>query len=141
MYHRFYSSEMRTVSARELRNSGGHVLDSVERSETVTITRDGKPVAELRPPAHSPSPTRLLRRIRRHRSRLQSHRRPTPQNREVPLTGITAGQGHYSLGSPDGIRTRATALRGRRARPLHNGAMEKIAFMRDSLGYQDSNLD
>ena len=25
-------------------------------------------------------------------------------------------------GSPDGIRTRATALRGRRARPLHNGA-------------------
>lgn len=25
--------------------------------------------------------------------------------------------------SPDGIRTRATALRGRRARPLHNGAM------------------
>ena len=26
-------------------------------------------------------------------------------------------------GSPDGIRTRATALRGRRARPLHNGAV------------------
>src|SRR5829696_163078 len=26
-------------------------------------------------------------------------------------------------GSPDGIRTRATALRGRRARPLHNGAL------------------
>ena len=25
--------------------------------------------------------------------------------------------------SPDGIRTRATALRGRRARPLHNGAV------------------
>ena len=25
--------------------------------------------------------------------------------------------------SPDGIRTRATALRGRRARPLHNGAL------------------
>ena len=28
-----------------------------------------------------------------------------------------------SSGSPDGIRTRATALRGRRARPLHNGAL------------------
>lgn len=28
-------------------------------------------------------------------------------------------------GSPDGIRTRATALRGRRARPLHNGALDK----------------
>ena len=27
------------------------------------------------------------------------------------------------LSSPDGIRTRATALRGRRARPLHNGAL------------------
>ncbi len=34
---------------RELRNYGGHVLDSVERGETVTVTRDGKPVAELRP--------------------------------------------------------------------------------------------
>ncbi len=34
---------------RELRNSGGHVLDSVERGETVIVTRDGKPVAELRP--------------------------------------------------------------------------------------------
>ena len=27
--------------------------------------------------------------------------------------------------SPDGIRTRATALRGRRARPLHNGALQE----------------
>jgi hypothetical protein len=27
--------------------------------------------------------------------------------------------------SPDGIRTRATALRGRRARPLHNGALAR----------------
>ena len=29
----------------------------------------------------------------------------------------------HDVGSPDGIRTRATALRGRRARPLHNGAL------------------
>ena len=44
--------------------------------------------------------------------------------------------------SPDGIRTRATALRGRRARPLHNGALRYLtgAFA-PSLGYQDSNLD
>ena len=34
---------------RELRNRGGHVIDRVERGEQVTITRDGKPVAELRP--------------------------------------------------------------------------------------------
>ena len=31
------------------------------------------------------------------------------------------------MGSPDGIRTRATALRGRRARPLHNGACAERA--------------
>jgi len=37
------------VSVRELRNRGGHVIDRVERGEQVTITRDGKPVAELRP--------------------------------------------------------------------------------------------
>ena len=28
----------------------------------------------------------------------------------------------FLIKEPDGIRTRATALRGRRARPLHNGA-------------------
>ena len=68
-------------------------------------------------------------------------------------------------GSPDGIRTRATALRGRRARPLHNGATgcdNCVPRDRNSsralrgtanqprctgggepakLGYQDSNLD
>ena len=33
-----------------------------------------------------------------------------------------AERGAFSR-SPDGIRTRATALRGRRARPLHNGAV------------------
>src|SRR5690625_3241718 len=41
---------------------------------------------------------------------------------ERPLTCITSGQGPSPLGSPDRIRTGATALRGRRARPLHNGA-------------------
>ena len=37
--------------------------------------------------------------------------------RRNPQVGRPGG----SRGSPDGIRTRATALRGRRARPLHNG--------------------
>jgi len=32
-----------------LRNHGGHVIDRVARGERVTVTRDGKPVAELRP--------------------------------------------------------------------------------------------
>ena len=34
---------------RDLRNYGGQVLDSVEKGKTVIVTRDGKPVAELRP--------------------------------------------------------------------------------------------
>jgi prevent-host-death family protein len=37
------------VSVRDLRNHGGQVIDRVARGERVTITRDGKPVAELRP--------------------------------------------------------------------------------------------
>lgn len=34
---------------RDLRNHGGHVLDRVVRGETLTVTKDGTPVAELRP--------------------------------------------------------------------------------------------
>jgi len=37
------------VSVRDLRNYGGQILDRVERGETVTITRDGRPVARLSP--------------------------------------------------------------------------------------------
>jgi prevent-host-death family protein len=37
------------VSIRELRNRGGHVIDRAERGERITITRDGRDVAELRP--------------------------------------------------------------------------------------------
>ena len=40
---------MTEVSVRDLRNHGGEVLDSVMRGESVTVTRQGKPVAELRP--------------------------------------------------------------------------------------------
>ncbi len=40
---------MSTVSVRDLRNHGGDVLDSVLRGESVTVTRQGKPIAELRP--------------------------------------------------------------------------------------------
>jgi antitoxin (DNA-binding transcriptional repressor) of toxin-antitoxin stability system len=39
---------MGEVSVRDLRNHGGEVLDRVTRGEGVTITRAGKPVAELR---------------------------------------------------------------------------------------------
>ncbi|MDA8298199.1 MAG: type II toxin-antitoxin system prevent-host-death family antitoxin [Actinomycetota bacterium] len=57
---------MGAVTIRELRNNGGEVVDRVEHGETVTVTRDGKPVAELRPlPPHPLSAEVLLRRWRR----------------------------------------------------------------------------
>lgn len=37
------------VSIRELRNQGGEVVDRVAAGERLTVTRSGKPVAELRP--------------------------------------------------------------------------------------------
>lgn len=40
---------MAEVTVRELRNDGGRVLDRVERGESLTVTRDGHAVAELRP--------------------------------------------------------------------------------------------
>ena len=40
---------METVTIRDLRNRGGEVVDRVEAGMPVTVTRDGRPVAELRP--------------------------------------------------------------------------------------------
>jgi prevent-host-death family protein len=40
---------MSTVTIRELRNHGGDVVDRVLAGECLTVTRAGKPVAELRP--------------------------------------------------------------------------------------------
>lgn len=40
---------MSAVTVRDLRNHGGEVIDRVAGGETVTVTRAGKPVAELRP--------------------------------------------------------------------------------------------
>lgn len=37
------------MSVRDLRNQGGEILDSVMRGATVTVTRQGRPIAELRP--------------------------------------------------------------------------------------------
>jgi prevent-host-death family protein len=42
------------VSIRELRNHGGEVVDRAAGGEPITITRAGKPVAELRPVSRSP---------------------------------------------------------------------------------------
>lgn len=40
---------MGKVSVRDLRNNGGRVLERVARGEVLTVTMDGRPVAELRP--------------------------------------------------------------------------------------------
>jgi antitoxin (DNA-binding transcriptional repressor) of toxin-antitoxin stability system len=39
---------MADISIRELRNNGGEVVDRAARGEPITITRGGRPVAELR---------------------------------------------------------------------------------------------
>lgn len=40
---------MDEVTIRDLRNHGGKVMERVERGETLTVTRAGVPVGELRP--------------------------------------------------------------------------------------------
>jgi antitoxin (DNA-binding transcriptional repressor) of toxin-antitoxin stability system len=51
---------------RELRNKGAEVLDRVQRGERVTITRNGRTVAELRPrPRPSAGPAELIARRKR----------------------------------------------------------------------------
>ena len=40
---------MDSVTIRDLRNRGGDVVDRVAAGHAVTVTRDGRPVAELRP--------------------------------------------------------------------------------------------
>jgi prevent-host-death family protein len=59
---------MTNVNIRELRNQGGDVVDRAARGEQITITRSGRPVAELRSlrPSRTPlSADALLERWRR----------------------------------------------------------------------------
>jgi prevent-host-death family protein len=59
---------MARVTIRELRNQGGDVVDRAASGEQITITRSGRPVAELRPlrPLRAPlSADSLLERWRR----------------------------------------------------------------------------
>jgi prevent-host-death family protein len=39
----------RTITQRELENESAAVMDAVERGESILVTRNGTPVAELRP--------------------------------------------------------------------------------------------
>jgi prevent-host-death family protein len=51
---------MGEVTIRELRNDGGRVLDRVSSGEVLTVTRDGRAVAELRPLPRRPIPAATL---------------------------------------------------------------------------------
>ncbi len=51
---------MREVAVRDLRNRGGEILNRVAGGETLTVTRDGDPVAELRPLPRRPLQAALL---------------------------------------------------------------------------------
>ena len=56
---------MAEVGVRDLRNHGGEILNRVAGGETLTVTRDGDPVAELRPLPRRPlQAERLLERWR-----------------------------------------------------------------------------
>lgn len=57
---------MDSVSVRDLRNNGGRVLQRVAGGESLTVTMDGQPIAELRPVAgRGLTAVTLLRRWRR----------------------------------------------------------------------------
>lgn len=51
---------MTEVAIRDLRNHGGEILDRVAAGEAMTVTRDGHPIAELRPLPRRPLPATLL---------------------------------------------------------------------------------
>lgn len=51
---------MSDVTIRDLRNRGGIVLKRVASGEVLTVTRDGHPIAELRPLPHRPLPATVL---------------------------------------------------------------------------------
>lgn len=58
--------EPRTVTIRDLRNRGGEILAEVARGEAMIVTRDGEPIAEIRPlPRRGVSTAELIAR-RRH---------------------------------------------------------------------------
>ncbi len=52
---------MSEATIRELRNHGAAVIDRVLAGEHITITRDGEPVAELRPLPRKPLPLEVVR--------------------------------------------------------------------------------
>src|SRR5450631_3878148 len=123
------------------RDSAGCIKAPLPSESTISIHQEAPP----RPPTvHAPS-TLLLR------SCCPRAKRAPPG---VLVTGAIPALTCGYVCSPDGIRTRATALRGRRPGPLDNGAVQEKNDAAPAgvssppagdfpawLGYQDSNLD
>ena len=56
---------MANVTVRDLRHQGGRILERVARGESLTVTLDGRPIAELHPvPAGGLPAETLLKRWR-----------------------------------------------------------------------------
>lgn len=53
---------MSEISIRELRNHGGEIVDRVAHGEHLTVTRDGKRVAQLLPLERQPLSIQALQR-------------------------------------------------------------------------------
>jgi prevent-host-death family protein len=51
---------MSEVTVRDLRNHGGEILNRVAAGVALTVTRDGEPIAELRPLPRRPLPASVL---------------------------------------------------------------------------------
>jgi prevent-host-death family protein len=65
----------RTISQRELRNDSGAILREVQAGQTIVVTRNGVPVAELRPvPPRRFAPRELLAEAARRAPRIDSAR-------------------------------------------------------------------
>jgi prevent-host-death family protein len=62
-----HSLVVSTVSIRDLRNHGGEVVERAQRGERLTVTRAGKPVAQLTPLGRAPL---SLEELRERRARL-----------------------------------------------------------------------
>ena len=76
---------MEKVSVRELRNEGGKVLERVAGGESLIVTMDGRPVAELRP---LPTPRRSASELVRRRRELP---RADPKRLRVDLDRLLEG--------------------------------------------------
>ncbi len=74
---------MDNVTVRELRNHGGRVLQRVADGETLTVTLDGRPIAELRPLAGRGLPAAVLLQRWRHLPTVDARQLRTDLDRVV----------------------------------------------------------